>query len=159
NLPWEGFVAAGIDASSTDVSNSDTSLSGYEGRGRFRMFVLNTRPRAQDGTETQSVYDAAMATSFGSAASIRGCVCADASFLTDAQYKQDMQRPASWSFVPRLFAIDPWIDAAQVDLGPLPNGCRLYDENGNLVYTDADQDGALDANRFVTLRSWANRIG
>jgi hypothetical protein len=159
NIPWEGFVAAGIDASTTDVANADTKLTALEQRGRYRMFVLNTRPRAQDGSETQAAYDAAMATAFASSSSIRGCVCADAHFLTDAQYSVDMQRPASWSFVPWLFKQNPWVDAAETDLGSLPNGARLYDEYGNPVYTDADVDGSLDANRFVTLRTWANSQG
>jgi hypothetical protein len=162
NLPFECIVVAGHDVTSTSLTDVDTALTAYQSRGRYRMFSMGANPKqgaAWDGVETEAAYLARMTTLSSALASINGCVAVDAAFMTDPQYGVDLVRSANWPFVIQLMSIGITTDAAEADLGPLPNGIRLYDENNNPVFHDEDATPGLDDQRFVTLRSWSNLIG
>lgn len=155
NLPWEAVLIAGHDATSTTVSNSDSSLAALELNGRFRGFIASAVPRSAAQTESQ--YLTAMTAAFGSAASIRGCVGADAEYVTDPVYGFDVVWPKGISFACRLLSLDVTVDAARNE-SPL-QGVRIVDALGNPVFHDEVNDPGLDDQRLVVNRSWANKAG
>lgn len=155
-LPWECVLIAGIDASSTTVSNADTFLAGQEALGKYRMFIANAPLRTAAQTEAQ--YLTAETTLWGAVASIRGCMGADGEYLTSPQRGVDMIRATSIPFAAMLMSQGVTVDAAEVDLGPLP-GVRTVDANGNPVFHDESLNPGLDDQRLVTLRSINNKIG
>ncbi len=156
-LPWEAVLIAGLDASSTTVSNLDTFLAGQELLGKYRMFIASA-PLRTPLTQTEAQYLVAQTTLWGSVASARGCVSADGEHLTSPQRGFDMQRAASIPFAAWLLANDVTVDAAQVDLGNLP-AVRIVDVNGNPQFHDESLYPGLDDQRLVTLRTINNKIG
>ena len=156
--PWEMLLVLGIDATTTTLSNIDTFLAGLESSGKYKGFIVNARLRAQDGSETEAQYLTALTTLYSGSASIRGDLTADGSYFTDPLRGIDVVRSTAWGFVPRLMSQGVTIDAAQVDLGPIPN-VRITDANGNAKYHDEQLNPGLDDQRMVTYRTFNNKVG
>lgn len=156
-LPWEIALIEGIDATSTTVANADAFLAGLEAKGKYRAFIVGARLRNQ-ASESETDYIAAMASAWGSVASIRGSVTADGGYLTSVPRGVDMIRKTSIPYAARLMSVGVTVDAARVRDDNLPN-VRLVDGDGNGQFHDELNDPGLDDQRLVSMRSFSNKSG
>lgn len=65
----------------------------------------------------------------------------------------NLRMPAGVVVAPMYAAVEPHIDIAQTDRGPIP-GCQIKDENGNSDEHDEFETPGLDDAGFTTLRTW-----
>lgn len=155
-IPWEGVL---IDSSCTSatVGLVDLFLSGLEGKGQFKYFLLNTRFKTEPlpTGETEAAYAAALQTTFGNSASPRGCVCADGAHVPSLMTGYNLKRATSILVGARASLIPIGEDPAFVGRGPIP-GAQIADGNGNPFDHDEDLYPTLDSLRLTTLRGFAS---
>lgn len=159
SLPWEIVLVGGHDATATTVSMLDLWLAAREAEGKYRGFVINARPR--NVGESEAAYATAMTTAFATAASIRGCVCADGGNVVSSVPGRGiaLMRPTALALAARLMSIPYGTDPSYVNDGPIAGGFTLSDEQGNPLFHDETAYPGLDDLRLVTLRTFEGRNG
>ncbi|MBX3218917.1 MAG: hypothetical protein KF795_00275 [Labilithrix sp.] len=153
---WSDLLVV-AEADATMVATLDLWLSAREAEGKFKTFVANAVPR-DAATQTEAQYATAMTAAFGSASSIRGCVCADQGYVVSSLRGIRMRRPVSIGFAARGMASDISRDAAFVADGPIA-GYQIADDRGNPLFHDEALYPGLDDLRLTTLRSFHGREG
>jgi hypothetical protein len=155
-LPFEGIL---IDSSCTTstVGLVDQVLAGWESRGIFRFFILNSRFKNEPlpTAETEAAYATSLGTQFANQTSLRGAVGADGAHVPSLITGWNLKRPTSLLLATRSMLIPIGEDAAWVARGPLP-GAQVTDANGNPYDHDEDLYPGLDALRLCALRSFAS---
>lgn len=153
-LPWEAVLADCVYGTGT-ISLLDTWLAGLEGNGQFHFVFLNTRMknRPVPTAETEAAYAAAMTLLTENDTTIRACVGTDGADLTSTMTGWTQQRPTALFVAARTMQIPIGEDPAYVARGSL-TGASI-DLNGNPYHHDEDVFPGLDAQRLMTLRSFA----
>lgn len=153
-LPWEGVLLDCAYGTGT-ISEVDTWLAGLEAVGQFHFALLNTRMKNRPipATESEATYAAAMTTLTQNDATIRACVGTDGGDYTSTIHGWTQQRPTSMFLAGRAMLIPVGEDPAYVGRGPV-TGASIA-QNGNPYHHDEDVYPGLDAQRLVTLRSFA----
>lgn len=156
---WEeSLIANPLDATKFDTV--ETSFAGLPGAGLYRWWCANTR--VPTAAETEGAYLSSLSTAFGAKSTKVGCLCAGQAYTISSVPGRVLRytRPASFSVGPRIAAISPQLDAADVSLGSLP-GVSLRNGNGNPVLGIHDEfrNPGLDDARFTTLRTWPRKGG
>lgn len=152
---WQILLVVGA-MTSAGFSALDAFFVSLEARNIFKHGIASTRIPNLD--ETEAEYLTSLTGTFGSLASPWINLCAGSVKMTSAVSARQYKRPVAWIEAVRESSIDPKVDPAQVDLGPLP-GVRISDENGNPDDHDETIYPGLDDARFTTLRSWDGRPG
>ncbi len=154
-LPYEG-VLIDCSAGSSTVGLIDTILSGWEARGVFKFFLINSRFKTEPAAtgETESAYAASLSGLFGTQTSVRGCVGADGARVASPITGWSLKRPTSLLLAARAMGIPIGEDPAYIARGALVNA-QIADSNGNPQDHDEDLYPNLDALRLTSLRSFA----
>ncbi len=154
-LPYEGALID-CSAGSSTVALIDTVLSGWEAKGVFKFFLINTRYKTEPvpSAESETAYAAALSSLFGTQTSIRGCVGADGARVPSPITGYVLKRPTSLLVGARAMSIPIGEDPGFVARGPL-TGARISDDHGNPADHDEDLAPTLDALRLMSLRSFA----
>lgn len=153
-LPWEGALIDCVYGTGT-VGLIDTWLQGLEQIGQFHFVLINTRMknRPVPTAETEAAYAAAMTTLTANDSTIRICVGTDGADYTSTMHGWTQQRGSAMFLAARAMLIPVGEDPAYVARGPLAGAS--IDVNGNPFHHDEDLYPGLDAQRLVTLRSFA----
>ena len=153
-LPWEAALVDCVYGTGT-VGLIDTWLQGLEQIGQFHFVMINTRMknRPLPLTESEATYAAAMTTLTQNDATIRMCVGTDGADYVSTIHGWSQERPTALFLAARLMLIPVGEDAAFVGRGNLPGAS--IDVNANPWHHDEELYPGLDAQRLVTLRSFA----
>ena len=153
-LPWEGALVDCAYGTGT-VGLIDTWLAGLEAMGQFHFVIINTRMknRPTGVAETESAYATAMTTLTAIDATIRMCVGTDGGDYVSTIHGWSQERPTALFLMARAMLIPVGEDPAFVQRGNLP-GVNI-DVNGNPFHHDEELYPGLDAQRLVTLRTFA----
>lgn len=154
-LPFEG-VLIDCSAGAATVGVIDTILSSWEGKGKFKFALLNSRYKTEPEptAESEAAYATALGTTFGNQTSIRACVGADGAHAPSPITGWNLKRPTAMFLGGRAMAIPIGEDPAWVARGPL-QGAQVSDARGNPFDHDEDLYPNLDSLRLTSLRSFA----
>jgi hypothetical protein len=150
---WVGGACSGTEKD-TIIAARAASIAA----GKLRTFHCETRVPAL--TETDAVFQASIIADFAGHTDTGIEVVADCALVTSSVPGRiavwQLRMPAALGVVPRYAAVEPHVDIAEKDLGPL-DGVHIKDSNGNPYSHDEAESPGLDDAGFTTLRSWADK--
>ena len=152
---WECVAIHGLVADTTNIGSIDTWLQAREAEGKFRFFLMHTTMK---GSTTEAAYLTAMTTAYQNANSVRGGVCADGGFVTQAIRGIAQRRSSLIPTLARIMSNSFEVMASRVKDGPL-TATQIQDANGNQAFHDEMLSPGLDDLHLTALRSFNGKPG
>lgn len=155
-VSWEiAHIATPIDATIFDTI--ETKYAGLFAASKYRAWVGSVR--MPDEGESEATYLSTLSAAFSSKSSKVGELCAGAcKLISSAVSGRKYRRPFSFAVASLEASVEPHINIADVNLGPIV-GCSIADDNGNPDEHDESINPGLDDARFTVARSWEGRQG
>lgn len=152
---WVGGACSGTEKDTIIAARAASNAV-----GKFRTFHCETRMPGL--TESDATFQASVIADFAGHKDSGVEVVSDCALVTSSVPGRiavwQLRMPAALGVVPRYAAVEPHIDIAAKDLGPL-DGVHIKDANGNPYSHDEAENPGLDDAGFTTLRSWADKPG
>ena len=153
---WSWVHAAqALDTASAGTLGS--TVASWATKNKFSFVLADARPQGLG--ETRSGYISRLVAQWAGFADSRIALGAGMARITDPITGRRNRRPVSWIAGPRIVQIPPQRDLAQKEGGTLSSDVAIHDEAGILTEYDADENSALDAARFITLRTYTDEPG
>ena len=155
-------IVGNIDEDFVDVA--DAAMASMAGIGKPRAWVGSIiMPTLDNDLTTQTEKSYAETTASTLSADVRitkhGTICAGAVRFRSSVNGSKKRFPVAYLLGARQASVAEHVNVADVNLGPLPGGATLTDDNGNPESHDESINPGLDDLGFAVLRTWEGLTG